>query len=156
MAQTALCSATVDPLILLLWLRAQGETWGLCSWQVEATQLLTLLVHCSKQTRGAVWRGRKQIRNGGEVSRRNLREHIGSTRHYNAIPAPASPQSHSHTTGWLQESVQQNKKEVLTTVLHAFNPSGFWGCTRLVSQQSCHQTWPLLMDQGKEHKKFHS
>lgn len=55
--------------------------------------------------------GGKQIRNGGEVSRRNLREHIGSTRHYSAIPAPASPQSHSHTTGWLQESLSSRTRE---------------------------------------------
>lgn len=78
MAQTALCSATVDPLILLLWLRAQGETWGLCSWQVEATQLLTLLVHCSKTNQRCSVKSPK-VENRSEMEVRSAEEIWGST-----------------------------------------------------------------------------
>lgn len=35
-------------LIVLLWLRAQGKKFCLCSWQVEVTQLHTLFVCCSR------------------------------------------------------------------------------------------------------------
>lgn len=74
--------------------------------------------------------GRRGIRNWGEVSRRNLREDIVSTRCYKAVSAPTSPQSHIHTTRWIQgESVQKNKREVQATVLHPLNPAGFWSCS---------------------------
>lgn len=85
------------------------------------------LASAQGQTRGAVW---KEIGDGGEVNRRNLREDRGSTRHCNAIPAPVFPQDHIHTSKGLQgESVQKNKGELLATVLHALNPAGFWACS---------------------------
>lgn len=93
----------------------------LTGWGHTTAHTLCLLLKNKPEVQ---WEGGKEIRNGNE----EIGEDMGNTRHYKS--APTSPQSHINTARWLQEeSIQKNKRQVLATLLHAWNPAGFWACS---------------------------